>query len=58
MKKEVEVAEVPKCDVCGAKAVYDSKTIHGPWAYLCELHFRRLGIGLGVGKGQKLTKPI
>ena len=55
MKKEK--AEVLKCDVCGSKAVYDAKTIHGPWAFLCEPHFLILGVGLGVGKGQKLTKP-
>jgi len=38
------------------KAIYDAKTQMGPWAFLCEQHFEALGIGLGLGFGQKL-KP-
>ena len=54
--REVIVAERPKCDFCSAKAEYDGKTRDGPWANMCEYHFRLHGIGLGVGKGQKLTE--
>jgi len=51
---------IPNCDLCreqgkAVKAIYDAKTIHGWWAYLCEEHFNKLGIGLGLGKGQKLV---
>ena len=28
-----------KCDFCNKDAVYDTKTILGPWAYTCEHHF-------------------
>lgn len=65
---EVEVAKVPPCDICAkdqeqalpvlinvAPAAYDAKTIFGPWAYLCEAHFREYGPErLGVGAGQRL----
>lgn len=53
------------CDLCKSQglqvqAVYDGKTIHGPWAYMCEEHFGVMGVGLGTGRGQRLivgTKP-
>ena len=48
--------ETPKCDLCqdGTEAVYDAKTKMGPWGYLCQAHFDKYGVGLGLGKGQKL----
>lgn len=57
-----DVAYIPEavaCDICNmqgeeVKAEYDGATIHGPWAYMCEMHFQALGVGLGTGKGQKL----
>lgn len=57
---EVVLDEQPMCQfVHGTRepelALYDGKTIHGPWAYMCEEHFRLYGIGLGTGKGQRLT---
>ena len=55
---EVEVAQIPNCDLCGQPALYDCRTIMGPWAYLCSEHFRKIGVGLGLGKGQKLTLKI
>lgn len=50
------------CHFCGGIAYYDGKTvvqgnysmIFGPWAYMCEHCFAHHGVGLGVGKGQKL----
>lgn len=47
------------CDFCKmegleVQAQYDGKTLHGPWAYMCESHFEVMGIGLGTGRGQKL----
>ena len=53
---EVVVPKLPKCDFCSAGALYDGKTILGPWAYMCPKHFRIYGIGLGLGKGQKLIE--
>jgi hypothetical protein len=32
-----------KCDICGNKAVADSKTKDGPWAYLCQKHLDQIG---------------
>ena len=55
MSKEVFVDVFPKCDFCGILAEYDGKTKIGLWAYMCEICFKRFGVGLGTGKGQKLT---
>jgi hypothetical protein len=55
---EVTVEELPPCNFIHDKpepALYDGKTIHGPWAFMCEEHFRMYGTGLGMGKGQRLV---
>lgn len=57
--REVEVEKLPPCDFCeqvnGPKlATYDGKTKSGSWAYMCEQHFKEHGVGLGLGKGQRL----
>jgi len=53
---EVTVSKRPPCDLCGEPAHYDSRTRQGSWAYLCEAHWRRLGLGtLGTGFGQRLV---
>jgi hypothetical protein len=52
--KEVEVDELPKCNFCDKPALYDGKTLNGPWAYMCEEHYAYWGVGLGTGRGQKL----
>lgn len=60
---EVEVLEIPDCDVCRfgtvsfkkTPAAFDGKTKNGPWAYMCEPHFGLVGIGLGLGRGQRLV---
>jgi len=54
------VFEEKKCDFCGDTAKYDGRTKLGPWAYMCQECFKRHGIGLGLGKGQRLivVKPI
>ena len=54
MGKQVEVAELPKCDFCDEKARYDGKTRTGPWAYMCPTHWRAHGMKLGTGWGQQL----
>jgi len=56
----------PQCDICKvehlrnkgtgvADASYDGRTIGGPWAYMCERHFITQGIGIGLGRGQRLV---
>lgn len=47
------------CDFCkqvgrSKLARYDGKTTMGPWAYMCSAHMGSYGVGLGVGRGQKL----
>ena len=49
-----KVSKLPKCDLCSKEAKYDGKTKFGQWGYMCEEHFKSYGIGLGLGKGQKL----
>lgn len=58
--KEAVVDELPLCDLCkmeGSETIakYDGKTRQGPWGYMCEMHFKTHGIGLGLGRGQKLV---
>lgn len=55
------VDELPECDICkyhhnepGEPAVVDGKTKLGPWANMCDDHNSQLGIGLGLGRGQRL----
>jgi len=57
---EVQVQAIPGCDFCKQRAQYDGKTNMGAWAYMCEAHFRQYGVGVGLGRGQRLilaTKP-
>ena len=51
---EVQVETLPKCDFCASAAAFDGKTHMGPWAYMCTADFQVYGIGLGLGRGQKL----
>jgi len=57
---EIKVNYLPKCDVCqlhyneNADAHYDGRTQSGEWAYMCEDCFKVHGVGLGLGKGQRL----
>lgn len=58
MKKDNTVTKmisIPKCDFCEKAAEVDGKTYNGMWAYMCEGHFKKLGFGLGLGKGQKIV---
>lgn len=60
MSTTAKVAKLPNCDVCAMlgrteKAHYDGATVQGPWAFMCDKHFRLLGVGLGTGQGQQLT---
>ena len=56
---EAEVLELPNCEFCAdgkTPATYDGKTTFaGKWAYMCEVHFQQFGVGLGLGKGQRLV---
>ena len=48
-----------RCDICGHKFgdkdehFYDFATRQGPWALGCDSCFKKYGIGLGIGRGQK-----
>lgn len=61
----VAVSVLPACDICvhvesrlhPERALFDGRTIGGPWANMCTEHFNQHGIGLGVGAGQRLVIP-
>lgn len=58
---EVVVETLPDCDFCKqegkeVKAEYDGVTVFGPWANMCKEHYERYGLGLGLGRGQRLVK--
>ena len=44
------------CDFCKTVAEYDARSdiFGGRWAYMCKKHFIMYGVGLGLGKGQKI----
>lgn len=60
MGTKVEMDVIPTCDICRTrKAKYDAKTIHGPWAYMCQSDWQvygGTGGKLGTGYGQELVE--
>jgi len=62
MTTTARVSKLPECDICKdsdlfsppEEARYDGKTKTGIWGYMCERHFQSNGVGLGLGKGQRL----
>ncbi len=56
----------PDCDVCKHiegrhvpnEAVVDGKTVNGPWANMCLMHFAQVGVGLGTGRGQAILRTV
>lgn len=34
-----------KCDFCDAEAKWDAKTVYGPWAFVCDVHFNKVAVG-------------
>lgn len=52
---EAKVMALPKCDFCSERAKYDGKTKNGQWANMCQKDFDEYGVGLGMGRGQKLV---
>jgi len=57
VSEQVTVRVLPACNICtdGTPAAYDAKTAWGPWANLCELHWRMFtDQRLGTGYGQRL----
>ena len=62
MTTTARVPKLPECDLCKDSdifttpedAQYDGRTRSGIWAFMCARHFETDGIGLGLGKGQRL----
>ena len=60
MTTTARLTTLPDCDICKMvhdpikPAKYDGKTISGQWGYMCHKHFLLHGVGLGLGKGQRL----
>lgn len=44
----------PQCNFCNREADYDGLTLRGIWGYMCKEHFSKIGVGLGLGKGQEI----
>lgn len=54
--EEARVHTMPDCDFHpGVKAAYDAKTKMGPWANMCPECMTDYGLGLGLGRGQRLV---
>ena len=50
-----------RCDICGEvepDEYVDGRTKQGLWANMCMKCYRRHGVGLGVGRGQKYKKVV
>lgn len=47
---------IPVCDIVPehGDAYADAKTTQGSWGYLCRDCFDHMGVGLGLGRGQRL----
>jgi hypothetical protein len=56
MTTSVVVDKIPNCDFCKepTPAYADGQTMMGPWANMCKPCFDMYGVGLGLGKGQRL----
>jgi hypothetical protein len=54
MHTELPTSQPRKCDFCTLDAVFDAKTMMGPWAYMCSMHMEAFGIRLGMGLGSKI----
>lgn len=54
----VKVLEPAVCNFCHkpTDALVDGKTLMGPWANMCDAHFLKYGVGLGLGKGQVILR--
>lgn len=51
------VESAPTCDYCSSRSQFEGRTKPaGNWAYMCESHFRKYGLGLGENQGQKLIQ--
>jgi len=58
-EKASKIHKNPKCDIClshgrDEPAVYEAKTVFGPWAFLCQKCFDEVGISLKMRLGRKL----
>ena len=50
---------VGECNLCGQVNLFefvDGKTRMGPWANMCMPCFKHVGVGLGVGRGQRYAR--
>ena len=52
---------VGECNLCAKERLsefVDGKTRMGPWANMCLPCFRKVGVGLGVGRGQRYAMVV
>ena len=52
---------VGECNLCGKERLsefVDGKTRMGPWANMCMPCYRKVGVGLGMGRGQRYAMVV
>lgn len=58
--KTVYFEKLPRCDYenldCTGNAVYDAPTIDGPWAHMCEHHYKIFAASMADKIGCKLAQ--
>lgn len=55
----ITISHSGRCDICRLeeqREIYDARTISGQWGWICKFCFASMGIGLGIGKGQKYER--
>jgi hypothetical protein len=63
MPREIKWAEnLPNCDFCSMNGIttpapYDGKTVHGPWANMCNYHLHSDGFPNSDGLTNIRIKP-
>lgn len=60
MKYQVKATGKQFCDFCKEEgteelATFDGKTCFGTLAFMCNKHYKVYGVGLGLGRGQKIA---
>tara|TARA_Y100000310_G_scaffold275564_1_gene292168 strand:- start:72 stop:440 length:369 start_codon:yes stop_codon:yes gene_type:complete len=56
--KKIQVATLPGCDFCDQPAKYDSPTNFGPWANMCEEHYKEKGASTTIGTVFTQKPPV
>lgn len=58
--KQTTATKTKYCSFCMAKGImqqarFEGRTEEGDWAYMCFKHYAQHGVGLGIGRGQRIN---